>query len=193
MTDVMPAAAAVPDRKADTRRRILDAAVALFREHGIDGVGVDAIMRAAGLTHGGFYGHFASKEQLAAEVCGATLGRSAARWEATAADLTPDQARRRIVQGYLRPEAIGQGCLFPALGPDIARRPDARAEASDALTRMAAVLEATRPPAGPDGLASLATLVGAVVLARLAADPAQAAAILAAAREAVLPPAPAGS
>ena len=59
------------ERKAETRQRILDAAGALFRAHGIDGVGVDAVMHEAGLTHGGFYLHFASKEALVAEVAAA--------------------------------------------------------------------------------------------------------------------------
>jgi TetR/AcrR family transcriptional repressor of nem operon len=187
MMDVISTPAAGPDKKADTRRRILDAATALFRAHGIDGVGVDAVMRAAGLTHGGFYGHFASKETLAAEVCGASLDRSAAKWEAIVAEAPAAEARRRIVTNYLRPESVTQGCLLPALGPDIARRPEARAQASAALFRMAAALEIARPPEAPGGLAALATLVGALVLARVAEDPAQAAAILAAAHEAVLP------
>ena len=51
-------------RRAETRERILTAAGRLFREHGVDGVGVDAVMREAGLTHGGFYAHFKSKGEL---------------------------------------------------------------------------------------------------------------------------------
>ena len=73
-------------RKAETRERILEAAGALFRTHGIDAVGVDAIMHGAGLTHGGFYAHFASKEALVAEVSAASLARSAARWERLSQD-----------------------------------------------------------------------------------------------------------
>ena len=77
----------------------LNAAGALFRRHGVDGVGVDAIMDRAGLTHGGFYGHFASKEALVAEVCADELGHSAARWADMAGQ--PD-AFARIVAQYLR-------------------------------------------------------------------------------------------
>jgi TetR/AcrR family transcriptional repressor of nem operon len=55
------------ERAAENRARIVDTASRLFREKGFDGVGLDAIMRGAGLTHGGFYGHFASKDVLAAE------------------------------------------------------------------------------------------------------------------------------
>jgi TetR/AcrR family transcriptional regulator, transcriptional repressor for nem operon len=65
------------DQKAETRQHIVEAAGRLFRQHGIDAVGVDAIMHAAGLTHGGFYGHFPSKEALVAEVADASLARGA--------------------------------------------------------------------------------------------------------------------
>src|ERR1700677_2038779 len=68
-------------RRAETRERILTAAGHLFREHGIDGVGVDAVMKEAGLTHGGFYLHFPSKEALAAEVSQSLLERAASRWD----------------------------------------------------------------------------------------------------------------
>ena len=63
-------------RRAETRQRILAAASNLFREHGIDGIGVDAVMKEAGLTHGGFYLHFLSKEALAAEVSQFAAGES---------------------------------------------------------------------------------------------------------------------
>jgi TetR/AcrR family transcriptional repressor of nem operon len=64
------------ERKAETRQRIMEAAGTLFRQHGIDAVGVDAIMHQAELTHGGFYAHFPSKEALVAEVSAASLARS---------------------------------------------------------------------------------------------------------------------
>src|SRR6267154_1173666 len=57
------------EKTAETRERILDVAATLFREKGFDGIGVADIMKAAGLTHGGFYGHFASKEDLIAQAC----------------------------------------------------------------------------------------------------------------------------
>ena len=62
------------EQKAETRQHIVEAAGRLFRQHGIDAVGVDAIMHAAGLTHGGFYGHFPSKEALVAEVADGLAG-----------------------------------------------------------------------------------------------------------------------
>src|SRR5260370_34820347 len=65
------------EQAAENRRRIVDTASRLFRERGFDGVGVDAIMSSAGLTHGGFYGHFGSKDDLAAEAVMRALERSA--------------------------------------------------------------------------------------------------------------------
>jgi len=63
------------EEAAATRERILEAAGTLFREHGFDGIGVADIMKRAGLTHGGFYGHFASKDDLAAEITGRVVSR----------------------------------------------------------------------------------------------------------------------
>src|SRR5260221_5568151 len=65
------------EKAAENRERIVETAARLFREHGFDGVGVDAIMKGAGLTHGGFYGHFASKDDLAAEAVTRALERYA--------------------------------------------------------------------------------------------------------------------
>ena len=62
------------EQAAANRERILDVATRLFRERGLDGIGVADLMREAGLTHGGFYGHFASKEDLIAEACKRSLG-----------------------------------------------------------------------------------------------------------------------
>src|SRR5258708_36693289 len=64
------------DKAAENRERIVDTASRLFREKGFEGVGVDAIMNGAGLTHGGFYGHFGSKDDLAAEAVAPALERS---------------------------------------------------------------------------------------------------------------------
>jgi TetR/AcrR family transcriptional repressor of nem operon len=179
------------DRKKQTRRRIAEAAGALFRRCGIDGVGVDAIMREAGLTHGGFYLHFSSKEALAAEVSADSLSRSAARWAAAARDVEPGEALARIVGAYLSPEHVASaegGCVLAALGPELARRSGSLPALTEAIRAMAGALAACLP--GPRreqrALAKLACMVGAVVLARLSSDPAYSAAILEAARVSVL-------
>src|SRR5882757_537557 len=67
------------EKAAENRERIVDTAARLFREKGFDGVGVDEIMNGAGLTHGGFYGHFGSKEDLSTEAVLWALQRSAER------------------------------------------------------------------------------------------------------------------
>src|SRR3981081_4552030 len=74
------------EKAADKRERIFEPAARLFRENGFDGVGVDAIMKGAGLTHGGFYGHFASKEDLAAEAVTLAL-QQGTEWLSRSSDL----------------------------------------------------------------------------------------------------------
>jgi TetR/AcrR family transcriptional regulator, transcriptional repressor for nem operon len=178
------------DQKAETRQHIVDAAGRLFRQHGIDAVGVDAIMHAAGLTHGGFYGHFASKEALVAEVAAASLARSAARWERISGEDSPDVALDRIVGPYLDPAHVAEverGCVLTTLGPEVARRPEARPGIAASVRVMAEALGRCLPEGDDTGaLAALSTMVGAVVLARLADSPELAEAILASARHAVL-------
>jgi TetR/AcrR family transcriptional repressor of nem operon len=178
------------ERKADSRQRIIDAAGTLFRQHGIDAVGVDAIMHAAGLTHGGFYGHFPSKEALVAEVSAAALARSAERWERISQGDDPAAALQRIVGPYLDPAhvaAVETGCVLTTLGPEVARRPEARPGVAASVRVMLDALERCMPDAPPQrAQAALATMVGAVVLARLADDAAMAERLLAAAKGCVL-------
>jgi len=177
-------------RKADSRQRIVDAAASLFRQYGIDGVGVDAIMHAAGLTHGGFYGHFPSKEALVAEVCNGALARSAARWERISQEGDPADALRQIVGRYLDPAHVAateSGCVLATLGPEVARRPEARTGMTKPVGAMLAALERCMPNASQEqAKATLSAMVGAVVLARLADDPAMADGFLDAVKHAVL-------
>jgi TetR/AcrR family transcriptional repressor of nem operon len=180
-------------RKAETRQRILEAAGLLFREHGIDGVGVDAVMREAGLTHGGFYLHFASKEALAAEVAQSLLENAAERWDQASRSGDRNAALREIVASYLSPAKIASpgGCPLTTLGPDVARRSATRGAIAGALRGMLAALVKCVPGATTAlrrkrAVASLATMVGAVVLARLADDPGLADEFLAAASASVL-------
>jgi TetR/AcrR family transcriptional repressor of nem operon len=185
-------------RKAETRQRIVAAAAALFREHGIDGVGLDAIMREAGLTHGGFYLHFPSKEALVGAVSAEQLARSADRWTDIAATQPRAEALARIVSGYLDSRYAVQtdhGCVLPALGSELARRPESRVALTGSIRRMLAALARLMPGrsharAEAAAMATLSTMVGAIVLARLSDDPALSEAILAAARDHTLPSAP---
>jgi TetR/AcrR family transcriptional repressor of nem operon len=179
-----------PQRGAETRARIIEAASRLFRERGIDAVGVDAVMHAAGLTHGGFYAHFPSKEALVAEATAAALARSAARWETMARE-QPEDAYARIVGSYLDPAHVAgpaRGCLLAALGPEVARRPAARPGVTTAIRAMLDALARCMPGRRRErAAAALCTLVGAVVLARASDDPALSAELLAAARAAAHP------
>lgn len=205
-------------RRTETRQRILDAAGVLFRQNGIDGVGVDAVMKQAGLTHGGFYAHFASKEALATEVAQSLLESAARAWDEISRTQDRGVALRRIVRAYLNPKKVasGLGCPLTSLGPDVARRSASRAAVGGALKGMLEALarvmpegdagcrdRAARPASSgspvaevpePDGaanrdraLVALSTMVGAVVLARLADDPDLAQAFLDTAAASILP------
>lgn len=177
-------------RRAATRQRILDAAGTLFREHGIDGVGVDAVMKKAGLTHGGFYLHFTSKEKLAAEVAAALLDKAVRKWEEISLTNDREVALRRIVSYYLDPDhvASAQGCPLTTLGPDVARRTESRTAIGGALRGMLDVLGRCLPSRKRQrALVSMSTMVGAVVLARLTDDKALSNEFLTAAAESILP------
>jgi len=178
-------------QKAETRQRIVEAAGRLFRRHGIDAVGVDAVMHAAGLTHGGFYGHFPSKEALVAEVAAASLARSAARWEHISEAGPPRDALNRIVDAYLDPLHVANaegGCVLTTLGPEVARRAEALPAIAGSVRVMAQALQRCQQGGEAAALGALSTMVGAVVLARLADSPDLAEAILAAAKTQLSPP-----
>jgi TetR/AcrR family transcriptional repressor of nem operon len=163
------------ERKAETRERILAAASRLFRSQGIDAVGVDAIMHAAGLTHGGFYSHFASKEALVGEVSATSLAHSAARWERISEEEAPPAALARIVDGYLDPAhvaAMERSCVLATLGAEVARRRDAHPAITASIRRMLDVLTRCLPGRRRQrAFEVLSAMVGAVVLARLCDDP----------------------
>src|ERR1700684_135930 len=101
-------------KAAEHRDRIIDAAGALFRAKGFGGIGVADIMKAANLTHGGFYGHFASKDDLAALACRKATAQAADNWQQTAAK-SPDEAYAALLMRYLQPshsDQPGQSCVY---------------------------------------------------------------------------------
>jgi TetR/AcrR family transcriptional repressor of nem operon len=177
------------DVAAANRERVLKAAARLFREHGIDGVALTDVMREAGLTHGAFYGQFASKEALAAEAARHAMEASAARWaRREPVDLPTFAAAYLSAEHRDRPD---RGCPLPTLAVEAARRGGAVKEAigegvQGAAGRLAARMARTPPEERLDAaLAALSTLVGAVVLSRAVGDRSLSDRILAAARTAI--------
>jgi TetR/AcrR family transcriptional repressor of nem operon len=174
------------EQAAKNRERIVDTAARLFRENGFDGVGVDAIMSGAGLTHGGFYGHFGSKDDLAAEAVRGALERSAEK-QSRYTSLT------ELVSEYLSERHCADranGCAVAALGADVARRQGGVRRGLteyvhgqlDRTARLIGIGPAKRRR--KRAIATLAGLVGALTLARAVDDPTLSKEILAAARDA---------
>ena len=164
------------ERAAANREKILDLAGMLFRERGFDGIGIADIMKRAGLTHGGFYGHFGSKEDLAAEITARVLGGEG--WpERMTGIANPSLAD--VVRKYLTPrhrDDAGHGCLFAALGSDVVRQPRAvRRAFSDGLRlrikALQELLSGRTAARRQRAIATMAGLVGALILARAVDDP----------------------
>jgi TetR/AcrR family transcriptional repressor of nem operon len=168
------------EQAAANRERIVEVAGKLFRERGFDGIGVADLMQAAGLTHGGFYGHFKSKEDLAAQACSRALARSSQKW-ARRVELSAGDARAALIKQYLSEahrDASRSGCVLAALGSDAGRqgRPIRQALTEglgslvDILTKLAS--GRSRAAKRKQALADMAQMVGAIVLARAVDDPA---------------------
>jgi TetR/AcrR family transcriptional repressor of nem operon len=158
------------------REKILHVAGTLFRKHGFDGIGVADIMKRAGLTHGGFYGHFPSKDDLAAEACARVLGNAGWIERLTG---TPNPSLEALVREYLSPshrDDLSRGCLIAAVGSDVVRQPrsvrraftDGLRSRLDALQKLIPGRSAARRERS---LATMAGLVGALMLARAVDDP----------------------
>ena len=163
------------ERLAENRRRILEAAGRLFRAKGFEAVTVAEVMQAAGLTHGGFYGHFRSKDDLIAQTLAHTLLAGENRRRSPAEiDLA------RYAASYLSPrhrDDLAGGCPTAGLGAETIRQsPEARAAMTAGLRRQIELLSESAPGADPAerrraAIGSWAAMVGAVILARLSDDP----------------------
>ncbi len=184
------------DHKEQTRARVVHEAAREIRAKGAAGVAVSGIMARAGLTHGGFYAHFHSRDALIAEAIGAMFADARRQNSATIDGAqTPAQALRRYVDTYLSPrhrDDRERGCPLPSLSADLARLdPTARARFGQgvaALTdRLASMLAAAGHQDADNAASSLlAEMVGAVSLARAVDDVAQSDAILARTRAAIV-------
>lgn len=170
------------------REDVISVASQLFRERGFDGVGIADIMKAAGLTHGGFYGQFQSKQHLAAEASKAALEKTRLILAQVAAK-AGTRGFDAIVDFYLSGppgQNPARGCPVPALGADAARAGGQVQAAFEAGVEgyVALLADAIAGQAGgtassrrPDAVAAFAAMVGALTLSRAVGDPALAAEI----------------
>ena len=170
------------EQAVENRSKILQVAARLFRERGFEGIGIAELMKKAGLTHGGFYGHFSSKEELMAQSCERAVDELLARHQVRANDgddgLTPYQ---RFIAHYLSREHRdnpGSGCLMAALGAEAARQSPLVKRAftrgaNRLLNAAIKLLPAQKSEAEKreQAMVTLATLVGAQVIARALDDP----------------------
>jgi TetR/AcrR family transcriptional repressor of nem operon len=180
---------------AKTRERIITTAAEKFRENGIVATGLNGLMGAAGLTHGGFYKHFPSKDHLVAEAC-SHLANVVTRGMVERALAAPVEERLGLfVRLYLsraHRDQSGSGCGFAALASEIARMgPEVRAAGTQGFREMARALQELEPRLQtPDGEArarvAAATMVGALICSRAVGDPDLSYTILTDARESVL-------
>jgi TetR/AcrR family transcriptional repressor of nem operon len=183
------------DHKLETHARIVKKASVRLRERGAHGIGVADLMKDAGLTHGGFYAHFDSREALVIEAFAYAMDRSTDRWRKLAERTPPERRLAAIVDSYLTPahrDDLGHGCTIPALSAEIAREsPKTRKAFAAKLDQMIEMLaeqtpDVPRKTARKQAMASLATMMGTLVLARVAGSGEFSDEILGAGREAVL-------
>ncbi len=175
------------EQAARNRQSIIDTAARLFRERGIDGVGVADLMKEAGFTHGGFYNHFPSKEALAVEACGAAYEGAIAGLKESldAGKGRPGAAFSRYVEKYLSPahrDDASSLCPMAALAVDAGRQgEEVQAAYAQGLESVLAVFadQLSRPESGGKAedaaareraLRLASEMVGALVLSRAVAD-----------------------
>lgn len=183
------------EHKLETHERIVKRASVRLREKGAHGIGVADLMKDAGLTHGGFYAHFDSREALVIEAFAYAMDRSTERWRKLGELTPPDKRLAAIVDSYLTTthrDDPGHGCAVPTLGAEIAREsPKTRKAFAAKLEQMVDMIAEQIPglprkTARKQAEATLATMMGTLVLARIAGSGEFSDEILAAGREAVL-------
>jgi TetR/AcrR family transcriptional regulator, transcriptional repressor for nem operon len=183
------------EHKQETHARIVRKASVRLREKGAHGIGVADLMKEAGLTHGGFYAHFDSREALVIEAFNYAMDRSMEHWRKTAAQITADKRFSTIVESYLTTlhrDDPGRGCAVPTLGAEIAResvktRRAFAAKLEEMIDMIAdQIPDVPRKTARKQAAATLATMMGTLVLSRIAGNGEFSDEILAAGREAAL-------
>jgi TetR/AcrR family transcriptional regulator, transcriptional repressor for nem operon len=169
--------------KADTeltRRRIVQTAAREFQRNGIGGTGLADLMAAAGLTHGGFYRHFASKDQLVAEACAEAMKDTADVLTSAASETAGQPKFQTIIEKYLdaaHRDDSSSGCPLASLGSELARADvNTREVVTQGFNRLVDMVAATLRRRNPDAARSDAifatvALIGAVTMSRIVADP----------------------
>ena len=183
-----------PGRKQLTHDRIVETAARAIRRTGFHGVGVADIMKEAGLTHGGFYAHFASRNALLAEALERAGRESAARMAkgSAARQAKGASALRALVEGYLSEQHLAStegGCPVAALASEMPRQsPEVREAATQRVRSLVARIQSALPAGAVAGAAAViaSQLVGALQLGRALGDNAEGKALLAAARRNLL-------
>lgn len=167
--------------KEASHERIVSVAARAIRRSGYDGTGVADIMKEAGLTHGAFYAHFASREAMLAEAATRACSESAAVIAGVAAGSPPEQAMAAMLRAYLSPEHREQvelGCPLAALGSETPRQvPEVRRAITRHVKEMVDFVARQSPDWGQPGaheraLATVATMVGTLLVARVVDEPA---------------------
>jgi TetR/AcrR family transcriptional regulator, transcriptional repressor for nem operon len=169
------------EEAAQTRKRIVTAAAREFREHGVVATGLNDLMKAAGLTHGGFYKHFKSKDELVAEACAEAVETIIEFVRNAAAAGTP------VAETYL---SIGQrdnpaaGCPLATIGSELGRSDEkTRAVATEGFLKLVEITAGQFGKARPAdarrrALVAVSTMIGALTMSRMVTDPELSAEIL---------------
>src|SRR6185436_17895524 len=167
-------------RKEVTHERIVETAARAIRRSGYGGTGVADIMKEAGLTHGGFYAHFGSREEMLAEAADRAGADTVAFLTRVAAEASPSKALEAMLSAYLSKghvEGRESGCAVAALGSEMPRQaPKVRRAATRRIKEMIDLVARQSPDWGhPDAharaLVTLSTALGALVVARAVDDP----------------------
>lgn len=169
-------------KKTQTHDRILRAAARAIRKHGYEGVGVAYVMKEAGLTHGGFYAHFASRDALLAQAAEQAGAESIENLSRAVARARPGEELMALVDSYLADRHVeaaeqGLGCALAAAGSEVPRQhEEVRRAVGRRIKELVGLVERQFPDWGKNAthekaMAVVASMVGALLLARAVGDP----------------------
>jgi TetR/AcrR family transcriptional repressor of nem operon len=157
--------------KEETHERIVKTAAKSFRRHGINGIGVVPLMKETGLTHGGFYSHFKSKDGLIGEAIDAAFQQTLAKLRQATDAAPPGQRRRAFIKEYITAahrDNPAEGCAIAALGTETARlKPSVRQHFDKQFEATLKLMEDSKnSPSRDEAIRTCATAIGALVMAR---------------------------